>query len=170
MYNHRIISLLVFTTIFWGVEITFTSVAWLVLSSYFKTTTPTSESIKADRDSEASIIKKEEESDAAFTEDLSDTSRSFPTYSRQPPLRYDSPKVKTEDEDEQEEIERTTNIQPLIAEADDEDDDILDLGASRDRRSDSGLGTSMDESAARRESVQRRRRNLFGGGGGSGAG
>ncbi|KAI9724421.1 MAG: hypothetical protein M1812_000489 [Candelaria pacifica] len=169
MYNHRIISLLVFTTIFWSVEVTFTSVAWLVLSSYLKSTTPKSDSIKADGDSETSTIKKEEESDVAFTEGLSDTTRSFPTYSRQPPLRYNPPRVKTEDEDEQEEIERTTAIEPLIGEADDEeDDDILDLGASRDRRSDSGLGTSMDDSAARREGVQRRRTRLFGGRGGGG--
>ncbi|KAI9704229.1 MAG: hypothetical protein M1836_007090 [Candelina mexicana] len=164
--RHRIISLLLFTTIFWGVEVMFTSIAWLVLSSYLKTTSQETQSIKADGDSENSTVKKEEESDAAFTESLSDTSRSFPTNSRQPPLRYNPPRVKDEDEDEQEEIERTTALQPLTGEADDEeDDDILDLGASRDRRSDSGLGTSMDESAARREGVQRRRTRVFGGSG-----
>lgn len=100
--------------------------------------------------------------DPLSTEDLSDTSRTFPTLGRQMPLRYTGrhETVKREDEDakvKEEEIERTTGIQPLIAEADDEDDE--DFGERLGR--DSGLGTSLEEGDGR--GVQRRRKALFGG-------
>lgn len=100
--------------------------------------------------------------DPLSTEDLSDTSRTFPTLGRQMPLRYTGrhETVKRDDGDarvKEEEIERTTGIQPLIAEADDEDDE--DFGETLGR--DSGLGTSLEEGD--RRGVQRRRKALFGG-------
>lgn len=64
------------------------------------------------------------------------------------------------EETQEEEIERTTGIQPLAAEADDEDE-YLDR---RTGRTDSGLGTSLEEDLGRKDGVQRRRRILFGGG------
>ena len=69
----------------------------------------------------------------------------------------DDPRVKKEEVDE---IERTTGIQPLVAEADDEDEeDDAEVFSFRD----SGIGTSLDEGD--RRGVQRRRKGLFGAGG-----
>ena len=89
---------------------------------------------------------------------LSDTSRNFPTLGRQMPLHFSSRNeaIKREGEGmarvKEEEIVRTTGIQPLVAEADDEEDDEdRDLLSWRD----SGIGTSLEEGDGRR--VQKRR-------------
>lgn len=173
LHNHRVLSYLFFTTTFWFVSMTSSFLAWLVLSSYLSSSsssslTPT-KSEDRELDSKTAIkTEPEEHSDEPFdplsTEDLSDTLRTFPTLGRQMPLRYTGrhDAAKREDEEarvKEEEIERTTRIQPLIAEADDEDDD--DFGETLGR--DSGLGTSLEEGD--RRGVQRRRKALFGGGG-----
>ena len=81
------------------------------------------------------------------------------------PLHFSSRReaLKREEEErikikEEEEIERTTGIQPLVAEADDEDEEAGDPLGWRD----SGIGTSLEEGD--RRGVQRRKRNMFGGG------
>lgn len=145
--------------------------AWLALSTYFSSSSDEQRRIKRDpdkKDGQANgAMKTEEDDDESFdafsTEDLSDTQRTFPTLGRQMPLRFpgrSSEGVKTE-ETEEEHIERIAGIQPLVGEADDEDDYVERRGG----RTDSGLGTSLGEEASRREGVQRRRRGLFGGGG-----
>ena len=170
LYNHRILSYLFFTTTFWSISMTSAFLAWLILSSYFSSSLTATKSEDLDLDSAKATIKTEpsEFSDGPFdplsTEDLSDTARTFPTLGRQMPLRYPGrhDAVKKEEEEakaKEEEIERTTGIQPLIAEADDEDDE--DFGGSFGR--DSGLGTSLEE--GNRGGVQRRRKTLFGVGG-----
>jgi len=79
---------------------------------------------------------------------LSDTERTFPTLSGQQPLRYASPRIKQEDEGSAVVVPDTA---VRAVEADDEDEDA-------DFFLDSGLGTSMESSASRRDSVRRRGR------------
>ncbi|MCJ1389146.1 hypothetical protein MMC18_002000 [Xylographa bjoerkii] len=170
LYNHRILSYLFFTTTFFTVSLTSTFLAYLLLSSYLSR--PSSSVSKTDPG--AHIKSDPSASDSEHfnplsTSDLSDTSRTFPTLGRQMPLHFSSrteamqmeeedPRVKKEEVDE---IERTTEIQPLVAEADDEDEeDDAEAFSFRD----SGIGTSLEEGD--RRGVQRRRKGLFGGGGG----
>ncbi len=167
IYNHRILSFLAFTAAFWSVSIISTVVAWFIFSTYFSSTDHNTIKREPDLDSFTNgTIKTEEDEDEAFdafsTEDLSDTQRSFPTLGRQMPLRYPgrTSEVKRE-ESQEEEIERTTGIRSLMGEADDEDEFVEKRGG----RTDSGLGTSLDEDGGRREGIQRRRNRLFGGGG-----
>lgn len=156
LYNHRIAAYLLFTTTFYITSLLSALVAWVVLSTYLSSPHP-SKPIKPDPDAMVSS-----------TENLSDTSRTFPTSSRQQALQY-SPSFKYEDikKEDEEEIERTTHPQPLAGtEADDEDDDEQldedpDLGMGF---KDSGIGTSVDD-GERGNGVQRRRRSTFGGSG-----
>ncbi|MCJ1385094.1 hypothetical protein MMC17_008212 [Xylographa soralifera] len=167
LYNHRILSYLFFTTTFFTVSLTSTFLAYLLLSSYLS-----SSSSSISKSEPGSHIKSEpsasdsEHFNPLSTSDLSDTSRTFPTLGRQMPLHFsgrtearkreeDDPRVKKEEVDE---IERTTGIQPLVAEADDEDEeDDAEVFSFRD----SGIGTGLDE--GNRRGVQRRRKGLFGG-------
>lgn len=95
----------------------------------------------------STAVKQEEETDEP---DLSDTPRTFPTYGRQPPLRY-VPKVK--DEDSEDYVLDETSIQPLAAEADDESEDF----GGKSGRTDSGIGTSFSEGGRRGLSRRRSR-------------
>ncbi|KAF2487587.1 putative adipose-regulatory protein-domain-containing protein [Neohortaea acidophila] len=157
MYNHRIISAIVFTLAFWVTEMVFTGIAWAAVSYYLAPPQQT----KAEEMHEVAVgVKKE--SDLEDGEPvLSDTERRFPTSSKQPPLRYESPRIKQEDEEDE------TVILPLpenvgkATEADDEDDEDEDA----DVFVDSGIGTSMESSAGRRDSVRRRRGRADSGGG-----
>ena len=97
------------------------------------------------------------------TSELSDTSRTFPTRGRQLPLHFPSRAEgrRLEEEEarikEEEEIERTTDIQPLGGEADDEDEETGGTGSAW---RDSGIGTGIEEGDGR--GVQRRRRSSHG--------
>ena len=109
-------------------------------------------------------IKRERSDSDAFDptsmEDLSDTSRTFPTLGRQTPLHFAGRKdVKREEEikREEEEVMRSIGVQPLAAEADDEEDD--DLSQETYGFRDSGIGTGLDDE--RLASVQRRRKALI---------
>jgi hypothetical protein len=66
------------------------------------------------------------------------------------------PKVKDE-ADSEDYIINETAIQPLIAEADDEDEE--DLEVYRGGRTDSGIGTSFSEAAERSGLAKRRSRS-----------
>lgn len=165
VYHHRILSYLFFTTTFWMGSMVSCLIAWVVISMYLPGWRQT-EGEQGDK--EGREIKREDESDEEFDpnslEDMSDTSRTFPTLGRQLPLQFKGRKgsIKQEDEDaeklkkEGDRLMETTNIQPLGAEADDEDDDVV--ASWRD----SGIGTSMEDTD-RRRSVQKRRKALFGG-------
>jgi hypothetical protein len=160
MYNHRILSALVGTAVFWGSSLTVTLLSWVILRLVFSTHDDSSrESIKGEEPyTTPDKIKDEIATDEE--PDLSDTPRTFPTYGRQAPLRYE-PKIKNEPAESEEYILEETAIQPLTtAEADDEEDD--DLGGDY-RGVDSGLGTSYSESGGR-SSVARRRSKGKGGG------
>jgi hypothetical protein len=161
MYNHRILSFFAFTAAFWLSEILFTGIGWIALQYIF---TSSSSKIKTEgaikgEETDASTVKTETKEEEPETDepDLSDTPRTFPTYGRQPPLRY-VPKVK--DEDSEEYVLDETAIQPLAAmEADDEEDEE-DVVRTRD----SGIGTSFSEGGGR-GGVARRRSGRGRGGG-----
>lgn len=142
MYNHRILSFIVFTGMFWLTEIVFTGLAWLALSMMFAKPAnqlPNGEDRK---------IKNEEREERTDDEpDLSDTPRTFPTYGRQPPLRY-VPKVKDEEIDSEEYLVEDKDMK---VEADDEDEEA---GSYRD----SGVGTSFSEGGERAGLARRRPR------------
>lgn len=161
MYNHRILSFVLFTSAFWGSEVLFCLLAWLALRTLFASKTEVkTEGIKGEEtDTTGTAIKAEEEEDEEEEPDLSDTPRTFPTYGRQPPLRYE-PKVKDEDSDDL--VLDEAAIQPPGGgvEGDDEDEDFE--GEFRNirgagGRTDSGIGTSFSE-AGERSGVQRRSR------------
>ena len=158
LYHHRIVSYLFFTTTFWISSMVSALVVWLAFSLFLSSR---SASPKSDPKGHGSIIKTEgsdsEQFDPFSTEDLSDTSRTFPTLGRQAPLHF----TKKEEEGikrEEEEVIRSAAIDPLHNEADDEDDHE---GQETAGWRDSGIGTSLEE-GDRRDSVQRRRA-LFGG-------
>ncbi|KKY23206.1 putative tubulin-tyrosine ligase [Diplodia seriata] len=152
MYNYRLPSALVFTTLFWFVELIFMVLAWLALSQIFSPAAPrtagNNKPTKASEQEEPATKPDEDEteidlnkikSDPDETEettdvpDLSDTPRTFPTYRGQRPLRYESPRVKSEEEDEEGETATTAESAVDIAgvapeqEADDEDDEDADF-------------------------------------------
>lgn len=165
LYHHRIFSFFFFTTTFWSSSMLSMLCAWLILSSYFDAS-PTRP--KDEADAKSGYIKQERSDsdiqDPTSLDDLSDTSRTFPTLGRQKPLHFTGRGLVKEEEDdeikrEEEEVMRSTDIQPLVGEADDEDDDTMgELSGWRD----SGIGTGLDEE--RLASVQRRRKAMMGSG------
>lgn len=150
MYNHRILSAIVCVSAFWTTEMLFAGLAWAMVSSYSSGPEP------AEAGKYGGGIKQELSADEDAKVVLSDTERTFPSGSRQPALRYESPGIKQEDEDEDAVLLPPAQLQPngtrTTEEADDEDNDDDD-SAFRD----SGLGTSMESSTGRRDSVRRRR-------------
>ena len=140
----------------------FTSIAWWLLSAHFGPKAETQrEIIKNEEveDDQYDADSVEGSDDPYSTANLSDSQHVFPTLSRQMPLRYPG-HVRKGDEGtiKQEEIEASTNISPLIGEADDEDDEV-----SRAQReggpTDSGIGTSLESSSSR--GIQRRRSSQY---------
>ena len=140
------------------------AVAWFAISTYLapprNTKTEPGFTVKRERsDSDAF--------DPTSLEDLSDTPRTFPILGRQTPLHFSGRRrdiIKKEEEGEEgfeDEVLRSTEVQPLAAEADDEDeeedDDEISQGTSGFR--DSGIGTGLDDE--RLASVQRRRKGLM---------
>lgn len=148
MYNKRTFSFVLFTSTFWIVEMVFAFSAYLVFMLAFG----------LPKDTSAPIIKPElssQDTKADESEGLSDTSRTFPTFSKQPPLKYSSTKIR-----EEEEIEEDKLALPTAAEADDEDEEddfVVDHGIGAGMRSDSGLGTSMDSGAGQADALRRRK-------------
>ncbi|KAI4259751.1 MAG: hypothetical protein L6R42_004413 [Xanthoria sp. 1 TBL-2021] len=88
MYHHRILSYVIFATMFWSSSMTSALIAWLVLSTYLASDTtaakkkePVSPKIKAER-------SESEKYEPSLTEGLSDTFRTFPTLGRHIPLHF----------------------------------------------------------------------------------
>lgn len=153
MYTHRLTSLTIFVALFWATEMTLVLLTWGLASMLFASPTPPPDT---------QTIKHEPD-DAASTQ-YSDTDRTFPTLSRQPPLRYHSPPhvKKEEDEDVKKEEDDEEGGEE---EADDEEDDfVLEEPLPRGVENavlftDSGLGTGVDSEVEReRERVRRRGR------------
>ncbi|KAI9673125.1 MAG: hypothetical protein M1817_002987 [Caeruleum heppii] len=175
MYNHRILSLILFTTLFYLTSLLWAALAWLAFSLYTSSSpssTRPSSTIKPDPDaptasdtttaapSSTPFIKSEpSDLDTEDDLDLSDTQRSFPTFSRQPPLRYTGPSSSSSlrrqiDPSVEAEIARTTGIQPLGGE---EGEVVQGSRGGGARRADSGIGTSLEEGGSSAGGVQRRR-------------
>ena len=147
MYNHRIVSAVVFIGTFWVTEIFFAGLTWAALT-VFLTTRPTQD-IKAEQlDAVAERIKTE---DDAVTPRLSDTERTFPTLSGQQPLKYSvEPRVKQED------VEMEAVMPEFVAPG--VEGDVEDEDEEGDFFVDSGLGTSLESSGPKRRESMRRRR------------
>ena len=141
------------------------TVAWFAISTYLAP--PAKPNKKTEP---GSAVKRERSDSDAFDptslEDLSDTSRTFPTLGRQTPLHFSGRRrdiiKKEEEEGLADEVLQSTEVQPLAAEADDEEEeeeeyDEVSQGTSGFR--DSGIGTGLDEE--RLASVQRRRKGLM---------
>lgn len=175
MYNYRIICFVIFTSLFWLAELASALGCWFVLSYFVFQSRSGAASALTDEPEERGrkpkleddeMTLKTEQQDEDATEGLSDTERSFPTYSRQPPLRYTASSVKKEEQPSPELAE----VPAADAEADDEDEDadfvLEEASRFRGVHSDSGLGTSMESSANLRDSLRRRRSGGPGGGDG----
>lgn len=134
-------------------------IAWLALASYFSGST----AVKKEEATPSAIKTEPSESETyepSLTEGLSDTSRTFPTLGRHMPLHFTGraggSDRRTEEQVKQEEdVIQSIGVQPLVAEADDEDE-----GAETTGFRDSGIGTSLEED--RKAQVQKRRKALFG--------
>jgi seipin len=153
MYNHRILSFIMFTSAFWFSEMIFTVLGWLAVRAIFSPKKEVKQELVKGEETDASTVVKAE-GEETDEPDLSDTPRTFPTYGRQAPLRY-IPKVKDEADSEEYIIDETA-IQPLAAEADDEGEE--DLEVYRGGRADSGIGTSFSEGGERSGLARRRSR------------
>lgn len=152
MYNHWLLSFFGLVTLFWWAEVAFMALGWILLKWMFG---GEKESGVKEGDLKGEKSKGEEDD-----MELSDTSRTFPTYGKQPPLKFES-KIKDERAEEDLVIDQIA-IQPLGAgEADDEDEDGIDED-ERARRSDSGLGTSFSEGGDRTRLMRRRSKGLGG--------
>lgn len=154
MYNHRIISAVVFIGAFWITEMVFTGLAWAIGTGYF---TP-SDGAQAQESSQENRERVKTEDEDEQNGNLSDTERTFPTSSKQQPLRYQSPPIKHEEDEEPVVLPEHTS---RATEADDEDED-----EDADVFLDSGIGTSLESSATRRDSVRKRRGRTGSGDGG----
>ncbi|KAH0541402.1 hypothetical protein FGG08_004092 [Glutinoglossum americanum] len=156
MYNHRIISFLTGTTLFWFIELSFSAIAWFILSQYMAP-----HPNKTEPDDNNPTIKPEPDTDSP-TDELSDTPRTFPTFSRQPPLQYPTPHSTPGAEDVTEGGEEGEDFggEPVVGEADDEaeyETGVFSGDATFDGRPiDSGVGTSLSEAGGR--GLQRRSR------------
>ncbi len=129
----------------------FAGLGWMVVRNMFSAEGEREE-IKEEEGTEwTGTIKNED--DELEDPDLSDTPRTFPTYGRQPPLRY-VPKVKEEDNEES--VLDEIADQPPAAEADDEDEEEGEDFPQRGGKTDSGIGTSFSE-AGERSGLARRR-------------
>ena len=160
MYRHRIISLLIFSTFFYLTSLLSAAGAWLLFSSYSAVAPPFTKrgALLEATDSDAvsdGFAKKRLHEDDEDTDmlDISDTPRTFPTNSRQPPLRYVPAPTRTPGYEQVESSGPALGSHTLAGEADDEDETLH--GRHPGGRSDSGIGTSLEESSER--AVQRRR-------------
>jgi hypothetical protein len=132
MYNYRITSFLALTGAFWVVEMAFAGVIWLGLVLVFS----------GDR---KSPIKRESEEDRSRVKDETPEGSERQKLSSTPQAT-----IKSEEHD------GPLDTYPLVAEADDEDDEAgIAVGGSHGNV-DSGIGTSMESSSTRPESVRRR--------------
>jgi hypothetical protein len=161
MYNHRIISAILFIGLFWTTELIFAGIAWAAISVQLA---QQSDGKARGTIESADAIKEEETEDDLKRPLLSDTERTFPTLSGQQPLHYASSTSK--DPSDMVTVKREEFDEPLIipdamaraAEADDEDEEEDDFF-------DSGIGTSLDSAGPQRSDSMRRRRGRLTGSG-----
>ncbi|KAF2111714.1 putative adipose-regulatory protein-domain-containing protein [Lophiotrema nucula] len=166
MYQYRLTSFVVFTTLFWGTEMAVVLSTWAVFTLLFSGP-PIKEEIegrKIKEEGEGQATPKTEPGDSEPTTPLSDTSRTFPTLSSQQRLHYSSGETSKIKGDR--ETPALKDIPPRTeAEADDEDEDedadfILEEpvpNSAANILSDSGIGTSMESERVGDRGMVRRR-------------
>jgi len=155
MYNHRTLAFAIFTATFWAVEMAFAIAAYLLVALIFTgRASPIADKAlpKSDK-SEVDSITHEDSEELA----LSDTSRTFPTFSKQPALRYSPPQNIKQEEMEMEEVQPGMTTAEADDEDEEDDDFVFDHGVTAGMRSDSGLGTSMESSAGGSDAMRRRK-------------
>ncbi|KAI9792816.1 MAG: hypothetical protein M1816_001548 [Peltula sp. TS41687] len=181
MYNHRILSLLVFSTLFYLTSLISAAGAWALFLAYSSrqhrapmkaksaaietnTESETASDVGRRSGSKQDRELEQEEDEDVDSFDISDTPRTFPTSSRQPRLRYlPTPRITPEVEQEQEENSSRPSVetQPSALDADDEDEMLEGAAARRPGwRTDSGIGTSLEEGEASDRAAAARRRRL----------
>jgi seipin len=163
MYRHWLSSAIIGTTLFWSVEMGVLLFTWAVFTFLFGAAPPSSDHARIKAEESEPFIPKYKPLDADNLEPgtpLSDTSRTFPTLSSQQPLHYTSTSPKSE---------RNTPALSDIplkkeeVEADDEDDDFVlsePPPKSPEREAaftDSGIGTSLENSLERDSALKRRK-------------
>ncbi|KAH7157695.1 hypothetical protein B0J13DRAFT_617767 [Dactylonectria estremocensis] len=155
MVHYRVSTYLAFTFLFWACELVFMGIAWGIWSA--TTGSPPGDAGEKTQRLEGAWRQavKDEEEEGGEQRDEDDGPATFPTYGRQPALKYE-PNVKHEAVEEQ----PLSELPRGGAEADDEGDDEEEEEEDDDGRNrDSGLGTSYSEEGSGR--VRRRQsRNL----------
>lgn len=144
MVHYRISTYLAFTFLFWVCELVFMGIAWGIWSA--TTGSPPGDGDVKTRGLEGAwrqAVKDEEEEEGGQREE-EDRPTTFPTYGRQPPLKYE-PEVKQEGVEEQ----PLSELPRGGADADDEDEDDDEDDDDAQKR-DSGLGTSYSEEGSGR--------------------
>lgn len=142
MVHYRISTYLAFTLFFWASEVIFMGIAWGMWGLATGSSNGESKGKKGRLEGEWPKELKEEEEETDHPEN-------YPTYGRQPALKYE-PKVKDEMDPEQ----PLSELPRAGADADDEDESFEDEDP---QQRDSGIGTSYSEDG--KASVRRRSRN-----------
>ena len=150
MYNHRITSAVVFIGAFWGTEVLFTAICWAILSVWIFSS---SHDTSVETETKDNKRIKAEESEGEEQATLSDTERTYPTYSKGPAMRYNSPAIKKEET----EPEPFPQLLTTALEADDEDesDDFFDSGLGTSLESSTGHGSSKEALRNRKNKASR---------------
>lgn len=148
MYNHRILSFMVFTTAFWAAEVFFALVAWILLQSTFNATENQTSVAEQKHQGGSSKVKTEPFDDDILDTDDSDVydePRRYSTYDRRAAVRHE-PQIKKED-DEKHLLSNEARVYPKTEEADDESEEpTYTSDIFKEGRSASGVGTSFSES------------------------
>ncbi|KAH6894302.1 hypothetical protein B0T10DRAFT_399347 [Thelonectria olida] len=150
MVHYRISTYLAFTMLFWVCEMVFMGFTWVIYTSMMDTPADT-KGLRLEGGWRRDVKDEEGYEETGEGEESEDRPETFPTYGRQPPLKYE-PKMKQEALDE-----------PLLselpregAEADDEDEDEDEEEVDEyGHKKDSGIGTSYDEEGSGK--IRRRR-------------
>ena len=168
MFSHRLLAAAVFIAGFWVTEMVFAGVVWaaVAVSVYPRLSSGgmgEGEGRRGKREEDGLQgpgDEEEEEEDGKASVRLSDTERTFPTLGGKKPLRYSSPRIKREEEEDGETeiiLPADGTAAPLLAD-DEEEEEEEDDGVDMESFVDSGIGTSLESAAgARRESIRRRR-------------
>ncbi|KAF2016348.1 hypothetical protein BU24DRAFT_422699 [Aaosphaeria arxii CBS 175.79] len=175
MFHYKLTSLVVFTGLFWSVEMGILLMTWGLFSIMFggRHEDETSnhrikkeKRIKLEGGDEGTVTPKTDDSSTPSTP-LSDTSRTFPTLPSQQPLQYSSPsestsrKIKEEDRGTPALDDIPTRATGAEADDEEEDDDFLleepISPSAAAALTDSGIGTSMESAREGDKGLVRRR-------------
>ncbi|KAK4164509.1 hypothetical protein QBC43DRAFT_334387 [Cladorrhinum sp. PSN259] len=172
MYRWKLASFVVITGMFWGIEMGMMCLSlvlvggWLSVRGGDDTKDEKEEEEGEEGDGRAQIYEKGRMK-RVEGDDMSDTERTFPTSSRQPPLKYESSSNR-----ESGGVKKEEELDPTLSKVPDFglDGDDEEEGEGSGWR-DSGIGTSYSDAVGRQGVVKRRntgsRRTSGAGGGGS---